>query len=141
MVRKKNRILALICAVMMTFSVMATASAVELSPYSSAQILGYRITVTPLDDGRIKITCEVTGTDVMDELGIDSISIYEEQGTSWFLADDYNGDSKKDRPTYSGSYYFDGIPGIRYKIVAGVFATDSAGTDTEYETYIVTAKS
>lgn len=141
MVRKKNRILALICAVMMLFSVTTAASALELSPYSSAQISSHRITVTPLDNGQIKIKCEVYGTGVMDKLGTDHITIYEAQGTGWLIADDYSGDYKTSSATYSGNYYFSGVPGTRYKIVAGVFATDSAGTDTEYETYIVTAKS
>ena len=141
MTRKKNRIFALICAVMMTFSVMATASALEASPYSSAQISGYRITVTPLSGGQIKIKCEVSGTGVMDKLGTHHITVYEEEGSSWLVADDYSGDYQTDRITYSSSYYFDGIPGTRYKIIAGVFATDSYGTDTEYETYIVTARS
>ncbi len=141
MVRKKNRIFALICAVLMLFSVTTAASALELSPYSSAQISGYRITVTPLDDGQIKVKCEVSGTGVMTELGTDHITIYEAQGTGWLIADDYSGDSNTNAITYSSSYYFSGVPGTRYKIIAGVFATDSAGTDTEYETYIVTAKS
>lgn len=141
MIRKKNRILALICAVMMLFSVTTAASALEFSPFSSAQISSSKITVTPLSGGQIKIKCEVAGTDVMDKIGIDSIAIYEEQGSGWFLADDYSGDYRSNYPLYSGSYYFDGVPGTRYKIVAGVFATNSAGTDTIYETYIVTAKS
>ena len=135
MTKQKNRIVALILALTMTLSVTSIAYT-----HASDQLDHYTITLTPKDEGKIRITCYVYGTGIMNEVGVEKITIYENWGNKWMPVDSISGTSVTNRMAYGDTFEYDGDPGTEYLIKATVFAENDDGYDTGVVSGTVTAK-
>ena len=117
------------------------ALAVELR--ASDQISTYSIVVTPMS-GYMNVKASVYGNGLMDELGCQSIYVYEENGTSWKLIDsDLESASnmcKEESSNHQVSKQYDTEKGREYKVVVTVFAEKDGDRDTRTKTVLVTGK-
>ena len=135
MTKQKNRIVALILALAMTFSITSIAFA-----RASDQLDHYSITLSPRDGGKIYITCYVYGTDIMNEVGVEKIVIYEKYNDVWTPIDSIDGTSMKNRMAYNDRFEYDGVPGTEYWIRVTVFAENDDGYDNGVVSQTVTTK-
>lgn len=112
-----------------------------LETKSSALISSYNITVTP-SSNVLSIKFSVSGNVIMDQLGCESIEVYEKSGSRWSLTEsldenDASMSTSNDRK-YINTIYCDSEPGVEYKVVVTIFAENSAGRDTRTQTKYVT---
>ena len=132
----KKRIVALFTAVVFMFLMSVSAAA-----RASDQISAYDIKVTP-SSGELKIFFHVNGAGMMNELGCESIYVYEVGNVlpekSW--DEDDAGMTRKNGGAYSNTIYFDSEKGVEYKVVVTIFAEDDDGRDSRSKTFYVTGE-
>ncbi len=136
-----RNIAAMVCCLAM---LSCTVFAAEVSENrASAQIISYYIEVTT-DPGRINVEFSVTGTDIVDKLGCESIYVYAKQDSRWRLVEawveDDEGMSVSDHFVHSNVIFCNGTAGVEYKVVATIFSENSLGRDTRSETTYVTGE-
>ena len=110
---------------------------------ASEYISSFAIDVTREWNGQLAITFSVIGTGRMSRIGAKSIEISEKVGNSWNEVVSYDqydsGMSKTNTVTYANTIFFNGEIGTKYRIVVTIFSQGSTGSDSETETFIVTA--
>jgi len=115
-------------------SFVLTANAADVGIQASLYINSIDCSITPYSGGRISITASVTGTGVMDKIGVSKLTIQKYQAGSW--VDEASWTDLYDYNTIisaiEGSYY--GIAGNKYRAVITFYA----GRDGGYDTRIVT---
>ena len=138
----KTKIFSLLLTVALLFSCAIPAYAVEAR--SSEQIQDIESTVTSSSGGKISINFEITGTDTMDELGADSIYIYESTSSGWDLVKSFDRNdsnmTSKNTVYHAGTKTYYGTTGEEYLITISYFAEDSSGSDYRAESHKITAK-
>lgn len=142
MKRKHFRnLVAMVCCLMVLSTTVFAAKISEAR--ASAQISAYYIEVTT-DPGRINVEFSVTGTDIVDKLGCESIYVYARQDSRWRLVEawveDDEGMSVSDHFVHSNVIFCNGTAGVEYKVVATIFSENSLGRDTRSETTYVTGE-
>lgn len=132
-------------AVMMVLvcSLMLACPAFAVQTRSSDQISAYSVNVTPTT-GNLTVSFQVIAAGVANKLGCSSITVYEKSGSSWksvaSKSESSSGMTKSNTGSYNGSASFSGKAGTNYKVVAIVFAENSAGRDSRTVTRYVTGK-
>lgn len=128
--------MAVVCMFLFTMPAFATIRA-------SSQINQYDMTVTPVTN-TLNIGFSVTGNDVMDKIGCESIYVYEKSGSRWGLTDSWDEDdpgmSRNNRTSSKNTMYCNSEAGVEYKVVITIFAENSDGRDTRTRTIFVTGK-
>ena len=129
--------LVLTCAIFVATSSFAAARA-------SAQIDYYMINAKAIGDGEIAIMFSVTAPNFMEEIGAESIYIYERATLGWDLADimdkDDPGMTAHDAIKHGTTVYFNGETGKEYRVIVTVFAEDKDGeSDSRSKTITLTA--
>lgn len=130
--------LVLTCALFVATSSFAVARA-------SAQIDYYDIKAKAIGNGEIAIKFSVTGSNFMEELGAESIYIYERAILGWDLVEtmdkDDPGMTSHDSMRHGTTVYFSGESGKEYKIIVTIFAEDKNGdSDSRSKTFSITAE-
>ena len=138
---KKSFIKALACIIACTM--ILTIPSFAIDPQASDQIRAHWIVVTPTT-GVINVEFSITGRNIMDKIGCQSIYIYEKTGAGWTLVDskkenDY-GMSKTNKSYHANLITFNGKADVEYEVVVTVFAENSAGRDGRAQTFYVTGK-
>ena len=133
-----------IVAIITILSVLLSTSGFATSTRASDQISGYSIDAVSPSSGRIAIKVVVIGTGIMDEIGAESIYIYEANGTAWRYVDRFSKDDPgmyhTDTHTFADTIYYDGEPKTDYKLVVTIFAEDEHGSDSRTKDAYVTTK-
>ena len=150
--------LASVIAVLVVFSLSTSAIAVEVPPdsppqinellnnRSSAYLDGYSVAIEARGDGEIAVIMNVDGKGVMDKIGVREVEIdYKENGTWKYYDSVYAAEHPEfydyDSRDFMGTTYFQGTPGVLYRVTLTVYAGNSTGHDTGYITsYAVTCK-
>mgnify|MGYP005786853477 FL=1 len=131
---KKMISLFCIVACMLTMVIPAFARA-------SDQIDDYYMKVKS-SEGQIKINFSVSGPNIMNSIGCESIYIYEDNGGDWIdtkhLDEDDSGMSEGNVRRLTNTINIGCKVGVRYKVVVTIFAEDSAGRDSRQQTFYVT---
>ena len=131
-----------LCLLLCT-SLMASCLTINAAEQASDYINEYTIEVTPMGDGDIAIDFSVTGTDVMTKLGAECITVYYRSGIRWVFAGEYTREESgmygSNRTEFSNTICFHGTEGTYYKIQVEVFAEDTTGSDSAFQTFYVTA--
>lgn len=113
------------------------------TPLSSEYISRSFIEVNREGNGRFAVSFSIRGTGVMTRIGAKSIVISQKEGSHWSQVVSYDqydsGMSKANSFSYANTIYFDGDIGSEYRFEVTVFAQDSSGSDTESESFILTA--
>lgn len=129
--------LILICALFTSFALAATLRASEY-------ISSYKAVISPTGDGEITVECSINGTGRMKTLGIQSVKIYNANGTNVatysYTMDGYEYLMGSDTGRKTASVSHSGIPGRSYYAVVVFYASDGSGSDSRsYTTKAVTA--
>lgn len=136
---KKNyaKSIVLLLIICISFAVDQTARATDLSSnsiQSSAYINSYSAQITTGSGGRILVDGIVTGTNIMDTIGVKTLVIQKYQSGSWVNAItwsnlyDYNSVSS----TFTSTYY--GTVGTTYRAVITFYAALGSGSDSRIMT-------
>lgn len=133
------------CIILLMVCVTCLASSTFASARASAQIDYYTMDVTSTGGGRIAIMFSVTGANIMNELGAESIYIFERATLGWELADSFDKDdpnmTKTNAIKYGNTVYFNGESGKEYRIIVTIFAEDKDGeSDSRSKTFSITAE-
>lgn len=119
------------------------AFAVPTFARASEQIRTYSVDVTALS-GTIAIDFYISGTATMDEIGCESIDVYEKSGSRWILFESWDendsGMAKSNAKTFANVIECDSEEDIEYKVVVAVFADECSERDTRTRTFYVTGK-
>ena len=127
----------LACMCLLTSTAFATIKASE-------QISSYSIYAAPAGDGQIGVEFSITAPYFMEEIGAESITIYEITPTGQKLRAEYTKDDSgmiaTDAWVHLNTFYFDGVAGKTYYVTVTVFATDyDGGSDSRTKSFTVTA--
>jgi len=126
----KKRVVALVLAFMMIVSVGSVASA-RASDYLSS----YTVALDALGNGEMEIFFDVDGTGTMTKIGAQVLYVDEYVNGAWspYLTlaavdnDDFYG---YNTAGHIGLAYFDGTPGVKYRVTLVAYARNSSGSDT-----------
>ena len=129
----KKRVISFIFALIMIASVSgaAFATANRASDYLS----NYTISLEALGDGEMEIFYDVNGTGRMSKIGAQALYIDEYKNGSWspyltLLAVDNSDFYGYNTAGHAGFAYFDGTPGLKYRVTLKAYALNSSGSDT-----------
>ena len=135
---KLRRLISLFCVVicMMTIAMPSFASV-----KASDQIRNYIMDVKS-DNRKIYIDFSVGGTGSMNQIGCESIYIYESSSGHLVESFDENdaGMSRSNSFKYANMITADCEVGTRYRVEVTIFAENSAGRDTRSQTFYVTGQ-
>lgn len=133
------RFTALLLALALCVSVYAHAAEVEsIQPRASAYLNSYGAYVYLPGNGQVQVYFNVTGTNVMDELGALSIAVYEStDGINWTWKKTFTHDSTAGMLSYNddfhyGSVTYNGIVGRYYKAYVCIWGGKNGQGDTRY---------
>lgn len=127
----------LICSLFTSFALAVTLRA-------SKYITGYNAIISPAGDGDITVECSVIGTGRMKTIGIQSVKIYNVNGTNVatysHTTPGYEYLMGSDTGFKSASITHSGISGRSYYAVVTFYASDGSGSDSKsYTTVTITA--
>lgn len=138
---KKNRIIALLCALICATTLIVPV--IASTERASDQISLYRID-TIATRGAVNVEFTITGKGIANKLGCESIYLYEKSGSAWIYEDSRTendpGMSNVNKGNHANTISLKGIAGVEYKAVVTVFAENDAGRDTRTQTFYVTGK-
>ena len=132
----KNRIVSLICALVIIMGLPATACASEVTPRASEYFSFTDVRARAAGDGKVRIEIEINATHMMDEVGASYIYIYEQQSDGTydmvytFRKTAYPSMIVEDSFFGYVDVTYQGIPGHRYYAYVGCYAKDSNGAET-----------
>lgn len=127
----------LICSLFTSFAFAATLRA-------SKYITGYNAVISSNGDGDVTVECSIIGTGRMKTIGIQSVKIYNVNGTNVatysYTMDGYEYLMGSDTGRKTASVSHSGVPGRSYYAVVVFYASDGNGSDSRsYTTKAVTA--
>lgn len=138
---KKNRLIAILCAVICCLTLVTSALAID--ERSSELIRQYSISST-VSGETINVDFSVSTYQPMNHLGCESISVYKKEGTRWVYVDgkseNASGMSKAGSLRHSNTISFACVSGAEYKVDVTIFAEDSNGRDTRSKTTYLTGR-
>lgn len=146
----KKRIISFAMSVALLFSLSTTAFANDnLEDVDTATIFavarasqyldGYSVGIEARGNGTIAVAMNVDGVGVMEKIGVREVEIDHKVNGVWRYYDSlyasehpefYNYNSRD----YVGTTYFQGTPGVSYRVTLTVYARNSNGSDTGYIT-------
>lgn len=132
----------------MMFSVGMTASAVYRpetgrptinGTRSSAYLDGYSVGIEARGNGKIAVAMTVEARSKMEKLGVHEVEIEQKVNGNWRYYDSQYGAEHPEFYDYNtwdyvGTTYFQGTPGVSYRVTLTVYARNSKGSDTGYIT-------
>ena len=154
----KRRLIALVTAIMiMSVSVIgASATGVSassdlvmrysVSPFASAYLDDYSISIGTRDNCRIVITMDVNAVRTMDRIGCMLLIIEHKVDGTWYEYDTLVSAEHPDfymynTASYLGSYSFYGEEGVQYRATMTAYAREGSGYDTgEITSYVITCR-
>ena len=129
--------LLLACMCLLTSTAFASENA-------SDQISSYFIYVAPMGNGQLGMDFSITAPYYMEEIGAESITVYEITSSGRKLRAEFTKDDdgmiETDSWFQANTLYFDGVAGKTYYVTITVFATDyDGGSDSRSRSFTVTA--
>lgn len=101
---------------------------------SSLYISSYGISLSAQSGGTMNLYYEVTGTAIMDKIGVSCVVVQEYRSGSWVTVITLSEDYFYDEFNYMASGSFTGISGRYYRATAYYYAEDNGGSDTRVKT-------
>ncbi len=132
----KKRVVSLVLALAMIVSVSGAALATaKASDYLSS----YTISLEAIGNGRMEIFYDVNGTSTMTKIGAQALYVDEYVNGSWssyttLLAVDNDDFYGYNTAGHAGFAYFNGTPGVKYRVTLVAYARNSSGSDTGWGT-------
>ena len=155
----QKRFIALVTTILIMFSAFVNANASDspishdliatysVSPFASAYLDDYSISIGARDNCRIVITMDVNAVRTVDKLGCLMLVIDQKVDGVWSTYDVLFGIENPDfymynTASYLGGYSFYGTAGVQYRATMTAYAQDSTGYDTgeELTSYVITCR-
>ena len=155
----KKRICAFISAIVLMSTTFTSVNAIDtlgsqdltvtysVSPFASAYLDDYSISIGARDNCRIVITMDVNAVRTVDKLGCLMLVIDQKIDGVWSTYDILYGIENPnfymyDTHSYLGSYSFYGDEGVQYRATMTAYAQDSSGHDTgeEITSHVITCR-
>lgn len=120
--------------------------AVNAIARASKYLDGYSVGIEARGNGKIAVAMSVDGVGIMDKIGVREIEIQKKVNGSWLYHDSMSASEYPEFYDYNsrdyvGTAYFQGTPGVTYRVILTVYAKNSKGSDTGYITsYSVVCK-
>ena len=118
-----------------------------VSPFASAYLDDYSISIGARDNCRIVITMDVNAVRTVDKIGCVMLVIEHKIDGVWYEYDTLIGLEHPDfymydTASYLGSYAFYGEAGVQYRATMTAYAQDSSGYDTgePITSYVITCR-
>ena len=131
--KRKTAVIAVILAFILAVSPLASALETRASEYISC----YSASAYAKGNGKIEIIFSITGTGPdMDQIGVSTITIYEEDGTYVdtlrYLEEEYENLMAYDTWYMDDSVMFQGVPGVKYYARLVFYVAKGSGSDFRY---------
>ena len=155
----KKRICAFISAIVLMSTTFTSVNAIDtlgsqdltvtysVSPFASAYLDDYSISIGARDNCRIVITMDVNAVRTVDKLGCLMLVIDQKIDGVWSTYNVLFGIENPDfymynTSSYLGGYSFYGEEGVQYRATMTAYAQDSTGSDTgeEITSHVVTCR-
>lgn len=142
----KRKIMSIMMMVAMLFSMNITAFAVDRigapiahAMRSSSYLDSYSVGIEARGNGTIAVTMTVDGKGKMEKIGVIEVEIEKKVNGNWRYYDSQYGAEHPEFYDYNtwdyvGTTYFQGTPGVSYRVTLTVYARNSKGSDTGYIT-------
>ena len=139
-------IMSIMMMVAMLFSMNITAFAVDRigapiahAMRSSSYLDSYSVGIEARGNGTIAVTMTVDGKGKMEKIGVIEVEIEQKVNGNWRYYDSQYGAEHPEFYDYNtwdyvGTTYFQGTPGVSYRVTLTVYARNSKGSDTGYIT-------
>ncbi len=121
-----------VLTVMFAVCILCSTIIVPAEARASERILNYNASASSAGGGRINISFRVTGTAIMQELGVSAINIYEEKsdGSSLFVKK-YTKMTETKTSYVSKSVTWQGVSGHTYFATVVFYARNASGDETK----------
>ena len=126
------------CSLIVPGTVLAATTG-SAQPYASKYLTSYSAYVYVTSSGQIQVWYDVTGTGIMDEIGVLSIELYEsDDGTNWTWVKTFLHDTTSGMLFYGDDYISShvsksgGSTSKQYKAYVCVWAGKNGTGDTRY---------
>ena len=142
----RKRVLALVFALIFVVTSVGAINVEEVTPYASAYLDGYGVSLVAKGNGKMNVTMTVDGVTTMDRIGVLCVDIDEKRNGVWYDFDEQYSDDNSyfvisDSYDYADDYSFYGTPGYQYRVTITAYARKDGGSDTGYVTSpVVTCK-
>lgn len=132
---KKRVFLIAFALLMLIGTTVCAAQADGVMPCASYYLDQYFIALSAEGNEEMSVSVLVEGVGVQDKIGISYIDIEEKVGNRWSYVDtldaaDNPGFYDYDSDAYMGDVYFEGTPGVEYRVIVCVYAGKNGGSDT-----------
>jgi len=130
------RVLALVLVIAMTLPL--TVGAETLQPRASYYLSSYSAYVYPAGNGKVQVCFTVSGTGVIDELGVMRITLKESKDNStWTTVKTFTSAGTPSMMGYNDYYHsgyvtYQGVAGRYYKAYVCVWGGDNGAGDNRY---------
>lgn len=117
---------------------VSAANADTITPRASYYLSSYNTYICDMGNGRMEIWFDVTGTGVMDEIGVLSIRLYESSdNTNWtrvktYSHENYSSMLAHDDWSHISYVSYQGTAGKYYKAYVCIWAGKNGAGDTRY---------
>ena len=106
---------------------------------ASQYLDGYSVGIEARGNGKIAVAMTVDGTGIMEKIGVREVEIEYKANGVWHY---YESQFASEHPEFYeynsrdfvGTTYFQGTPGVSYRVTLTVYARNSKGSDTGYIT-------
>lgn len=143
MFTKRTSAIVRLFALLLVFSFLVPVCAqavgtASVQPKASAYLSSYGAYVYLPGNGQVQVYFDVVGTNVMDELGALSISIYEStDGVNWTFKKTFTHDSTAGMLSYNDDFHtghvtYNGVVGRYYKAYVCIWGGKNGQGDTRY---------
>lgn len=140
----KRRMISFMVAGALLLSLPVTAFATTSDEYpmyahieerASKYLDGYSVGVDTRGNGKIAVAMNVDGVGIMDKIGVRELEIWYKENGVWKYEDSLYGAEHPEFYEYNsrdyvGTTYFQGTPGVTYRVVLRAYAGNSTGSDT-----------
>lgn len=132
---KKRVFLIAFTLLMLLGTTVCAAQADGVMPRASYYLDEYSIALNSEDDEVMCVSILVEGVGTQDKIGISYIDIEEKVGNRWSYVDTLEAADNSyfyeyDSDVYMDDVYFEGIPGVEYRVTVCVYAGKNGGSDT-----------
>lgn len=134
----KKSVLCVLLTLILVFSMVSPASAIEATPRASDYLMSYSAYVYPAGWGKVQVWISVNGVDYMDEIGSLMIQIFESKDQeTWTWVETYNFEDNPGMLGYNDYYHsghveYSGTIGRYYKAYVCIWAGQDGEGDTRY---------
>ena len=125
---------------MLAFVLVVSVSGAALAVTRASDYLSvYVISLDAIGNGEMEIYYDVNGTGRMTKIGAQALYVDEYVNGDWvpyltLTAAENDGFYGYNTAWHSGFAYFDGTPGVKYRVTLKAYASNSSGSDTGYGT-------